>query len=211
MKHILYIKSSLSGDQSASSQLGEEFIQELVSHNPGSEVTTLDLAHNPLPHLASDEFSAWMVAESERSESQQLLVSRSDTLIEQLLDHDTLVLAVPMYNLGIPSTLKAWVDRVVRAGKTFRYSAAGVEGLVGNMKAYLVFARGGFYRDTALDTQTDYLKNILGLMGIVDTEAIYAEGLNMGNGTRTASFKQARDTIKSILTDRTPEVRYAAA
>ena len=105
-------------------------------------------------------------------------------LIDQLLSHDTLVLAVPMYNLGIPSTLKSWIDRVSRAGKTFRYTAEGPVGMVENMHAYLVFARGGIYRDTPLDTQTGYLKSVLGLMGIQSVETIFAEGLNMGEETR---------------------------
>lgn len=211
MKHILYIKSSLFANQSVSNQLADEFIHELKSQDPGSIVTTLDLARDPLPHLSAEEFNAWTAAESERTESQRHMVSRSDVLLEQLFAHDTLVLAVPMYNLGIPSALKAWLDRVARAGKTFRYSAEGPVGLINGMKAYLIFARGGLYRNTPLDTQTGYLKNILGLMGIRDVETLYAEGLNMGEGARAASFNHAREAIQSLLTDRKPEVRYAAA
>ncbi|MDJ0958162.1 MAG: FMN-dependent NADH-azoreductase [Arenicellales bacterium] len=211
MKKILYIKSSLSGEQSVSSQLSDKLIQRLSSRYPGSKVTTLDLARNPPPHLNADEFSAWSVAESERSMSQRRLASRSDALIEQLLAHDILVLAVPMYNLGVPSTLKAWIDRVARAGKTFRYTAEGPEGLINDMKAYLIFARGGVYRNTALDTQTGYLRNVLGLMGIIDIETIHAEGLNIGDDIRDASLTLAHDNIQTLVTDRKPEVHHAAA
>ena len=211
MKKILYIKSSLSVEQSVSSQLGDEFVRGLANQHPGSKVTTLDLARNPPPHLGTDEFNTWSVPESEHSVSQRLLASRSDTLIDQLLAHNILVLAVPMYNLGLPSTLKAWIDQVARAGKTFRYTAEGPEGLISNMKAYLIFARGGVYRNTTLDTQTEYLRNVLGLMGIIDIETIHAEGLNMSDDIREASLNFARDTIQTLLTDQKPEVHHAAA
>ena len=211
MKRILYITSSLFGDQSASKQLSDEFVHGLKMRYPGSVVTVLDLAREPLPHLDADEFTVWTVAEEDRTEAQARSASRSDRLITQLLAHDTLVLAVPMYNLGIPSTLKAWIDRVSRADKTFRYTAHGAQGLVGNMQAYLFFARGGRYRDTPLDTQTGYLESVLGLMGITDVESVYAEGLNMGEETRTGSLDDAQLTIQHLLDEIPAEVKYAVA
>ena len=211
MKHILYITSSLFGDQSASKQLSDNFVHGLKKRYPGSVVTVLDLAREPLPHLDADEFTAWTIAEEDRTEAQARSASRSDRLVDQLLAHDTLVLAVPMYNLGIPSTLKAWIDRVSRAGKTFRYTAHGAQGLVENIKVYLFFARGGRYRDTPLDTQTGYLKSVLGLMGITDVETVYAEGLNMGDETRTGSLGDAELTIRHLLTEMPAEVKHAAA
>ena len=103
-----------------------------------------------------------------------------------------------MYNLGIPSTLKAWIDRVARAGKTFQYTANGPEGLIKDMKAYLVFARGGQYRGTPVDTQTGYLQGILGLMGISDIETVYAEKLAMGETEREQSISNARRQIVKL-------------
>ena len=122
-----------------------------------------------------------------------------------------LVLAVPMYNMGIPSTLKAWIDRVARAGRTFRYTANGPEGLVKGMKTYVLFARGGQYYGTPLDTQTGYLKGILGLMGITDIETVYAENLARGGDTREESLSEARDLIGQLVGATALEAQYAIA
>ena len=132
-------------------------------------------------------------------------------MIDALFAHDTLVLAVPIYNLGIPSTLKAWIDRVARAGKTFRYTAEGPNGLVNGVGAYVFFARGGVYRKTSLDTQTGYLRAVLGLMGITDVETVYAEGLVMGDKARNARLAEARSAISMLAMDRTLEVSHEAA
>ena len=140
-----------------------------------------------------------MTPADQLNETQKGLVSHSDKLIDQLLSHDTLVLAVPMYNLGIPSTLKSWIDRVSRAGKTFRYTAEGPVGMVEGMRAHLVFARGGVYRDTPLDTQTSYLISVLGLMGVETVETIFAEGLNMGEETRNKSITDAMAAVSNRL------------
>lgn len=200
MKRILFIQSSLFGDDSASLRIARSLVEQMLDENPGSEVTRIDLAENALPHLDGEEFRSWTVPAGQRDAKQAALASRSDGLIEQLMAHDTLVLAVPMYNLGIPSTLKAWIDRVSRAGKTFRYTANGPVGLVTNMQAYLVFARGGMYCNTPLDTQTGYLKSVLGLMGIGVAETIYAEGLNMGSGQREKSLANALDKARALAT-----------
>ena len=211
MNRILYLRSSLFGHDSVSNQLADEFLEGLKARNPGARVTTLDLAKDPLPHLGSEEFGAWTVPDKQRSDAQRELAALSDQLIDALFAHDTLVLAVPMYNLGIPSTLKAWVDRVARAGKTFRYTAEGPKGLVTNVRAYLFFARGGVYRETSLDTQTGHLRAVLGLMGITDVETVYAEGLAMGDKARSASLAEARSAISMLAMDRTPDVSHEAA
>lgn len=210
MKRILFIRSSLFAGNSASNQLGDEFVQQLVERNPGSTVTTLDLANAPLPHLDADEFSSWQVDETERSDTQRTLAGVSDRLIDQLFAHDTLVFAIPMYNMGIPSTLKAWIDRVVRAGKTFRYTSEGPEGLVEDTDAYLLFTRGGNYKDTPLDTQTGYMKGVLALMGIHNTETVFAEGLARSD-QRESALEDARRLISQLAQAATPEVRYAIA
>lgn len=210
MKRILFIRSSLFAGNSASNQLGDEFVQQLVERNPGSTVTTLDLANAPLPHLDADEFSSWQVDETERSDTQRTLAGVSDRLIDQLFAHDTLVFAIPMYNMGIPSTLKAWIDRVARAGKTFRYTSEGPEGLVEDTDAYLLFTRGGNYKDTPLDTQTGYMKGVLALMGIHNTETVFAEGLARSD-QRENALEDARRLISQLAQAATPEVRYAIA
>ena len=211
MNRILYLRSSLSGHDSVSNQLADEFLEELKVRNPGARITTLDLAEDPLPHLGAEEFGSWTVPDEQRSDAQRELAALSDRLIDALFAHDTLVLAVPMYNLGIPSTLKAWIDRVTRPGKTFRYTAEGPEGLVNGVRAYVFFARGGVYGNTSLDNQTGHLLAVLGLMGITDVETVYAEGLNMGDEARSSGFAEARSAISMLAANGTLEVTYEAA
>ena len=199
MKRILFIHSSLFDEDSASTQIARSLVERVVEENPGSAVTRIDLANHALPHLGADEFNSWTIPADQRNQSQTALATLSDKLIDQLLSHDTLVLAVPMYNLGIPSTLKAWIDRVSRAGKTFRYTPEGPVGMVEDMQAYLVFARGGIYRDTPLDTQTGYLTAVLGLMGIEAIETIFAEGLNMGEENRKKSLAGAMARVENLI------------
>ena len=209
MKRILFVKSSLNGAESASSGLAQELVAELGARHPGSSVTTVDLDRLTLPHLGAAEFKSWLVPSGERNSEQVDLAACSDRLIAQLLAHDTLVLAIPMYNMGVPSTLKAWIDRVVRAGKTFRYTDSGPLGLVRDVDAYAVFARGGAYRGTPLDTQTGYVKAILGLIGIKDVKTVFAEGLAMGDESRDQSLGEAHDVIASLFNRTTSvEVSY---
>jgi FMN-dependent NADH-azoreductase len=211
MKRILFIKSGLFGDDSVSTQIAQSLVDRLIEKHPGSDVSRIDLDEDDLPHLDAEEFNSWTASADKLDEKQKALAARSDNLIDQLLSHDTLVLAVPMYNLGIPSTLKAWIDRVTRAGKTFRYTSEGPAGLVSGMQAYLVFARGGIYRDTPLDTQTGYLTSVLGLMGIEDVESIYAEGLNMGGDARDQSIAGAMARVEKLFAEYQKELNYAAA
>ena len=211
MNRILYVRSSLFGDDSVSNQLADEFLEGVQARKPGVRVTTLDLAKDPLPHLGSEEFGAWTAPDEQRSGAQRKLAALSDQLIDTLFAHDALVLAVPMYNLGIPSTLKAWIDRVARAGKTFRNTAEGPIGLIKGVRAYVFFARGGIYRNTSLDTQTGHLKAVLGLMGITDVETVFAEGLDMGDKARSAGLAEARSAIGVLPMERTLEVSLEAA
>jgi len=211
MKRILFIRSSLFGDDSASTDIAQSLVEQMLEENPGSEVTRLDLADGTLPHLDGEEFKSWAIPVEQRDAKQADLARRSDRLIDELLSHDTLVLAVPMYNLGIPSTLKAWFDRVTRAGKTFSYTSSGPVGLVEDMQAYLVFARGGIYRDTPLDTQTGYLKSVLGLMGITVAETVYAEGLNMGEDAREKSLAGALAQVRKLSDGNAVPGRLSAA
>lgn len=211
MKRILFVKSSLNGGSGTSSELGSELVSVLTETWPGSTVSNLDLSELSLPHLGVEEFQAWSVPEEERTAVQAELAARSDRLIEQLLAHDMLVLGVPMYNMTIPSTLKAWLDRIVRAGRTFRYTDDGPVGLTRGIDAYAVFARGGMYRGTPLDTQTGYLEAILGLIGIETVKTIFAEGLAMGEDSRQEAIHEARAAIASLAGHSSQEARYAKA
>lgn len=211
MKRILFVRSSLHGHTGASNELGSELVTVLTAAHPGSSVTTLDLSELAPPHLDAEEFASWGVPAAERTAEQEKLAARSDRLIDQLLAHDTLVLGVPMYNMTIPSTLKAWIDRVVRAGRTFRYTSDGPVGLASGIEAYAVFARGGMYRGTPMDTQTGYIEAILGLIGITGVKTVFAEGLAMGEAQRHESFTEAKDAIASFAGQMKHEVQYANA
>ncbi|NDV93208.1 FMN-dependent NADH-azoreductase [Alteromonas sp. 345S023] len=195
MHNILFIKSSLSGEQGQSTILSQSLVEQFKS-NASVNVVERDLAKEPLPHLTQAELGAWSTEPEQRTDEQNALASTSDILIEELKNSDTIVIAMPMYNFGVPSTFKAWVDRIARAGVTFRYTENGPVGLLENKKLFVVATRGGLYEGTAKDSQTQYLNDVFALIGIKDINFVYAEGLNMaGSDIRLASAKQALETV----------------
>ncbi|WP_104204449.1 FMN-dependent NADH-azoreductase [Billgrantia saliphila] len=195
---ILLITSSILGEHGQSNALAGHLLDRVAGRDDLT-VTHRDLAVESLPHLGFEELSSWQVAAEGCSAEQQVLAQRSDSLIDELRAHEVLVLAVPMYNFGIPSQLKAWFDRVMRAGTTFRYTEQGPEGLVTGKRAVILAARGGEYAGTELDTQTPHLKAMLGMIGITDVSVIHAEGLAMGDGRREAALKEARQAIDGLV------------
>jgi FMN-dependent NADH-azoreductase len=198
LKTILQINSSLSGEQGASSKLASRFVASLLEREPGSRRILRDLATDPLPHLSAERFQAFTTPAAERSESQRREVAESDALIAELREADVIVFGLPMYNFGIPSTLKAYFDHVARAGETFRYTPQGPVGLLGGRKAYILATRGGRYAGTPMDSQTAYVKQFLGFIGIDDVEFVYAEGLALGDEQREAALAGAGDEITRL-------------
>ncbi|WFM71757.1 NAD(P)H-dependent oxidoreductase [Halomonas sp. CKK8] len=192
----LVLTASILGEKGQSIALAEHF-RTRAAERGGLAVTHRDLVAEALPHLEASELGAWQVPAEERSAEQRALAERSDALIHELLDHDVLVLAVPLYNLGIPSQLKAWFDRVLRAGETFRYTENGPKGLVEGKRAVILAARGGQYAGTELDSQTPHLKGMLGLIGITEVDVVFAEGLNMGK--RDSAIEEARQAIDALV------------
>ncbi|EPC01973.1 FMN-dependent NADH-azoreductase [Litchfieldella anticariensis FP35 = DSM 16096] len=197
-KKVLVVTSSILGNQGQSRALAEHF-KASAAKRGDVQVTERDLVAEELPHLGLAELSSWQVATEERTPEQRELAARSDALIEELLAHDVLVLAVPLYNLGIPSQLKAWFDRILRAGKTFRYTANGPQGLVEGKRAVILAARGGQYAGTEMDSQTPHIKTMLGLIGIGDVEAVFAEGLAMGDEHREQALSEAGQAIDAVI------------
>lgn len=197
--NLLHISSSLFGADGKSSQLSRHFIEQFQAQNPGGKVTERDLAANPVPHLDLTRLQANLTAPEQRTAEQQALATLADELIGELQTHDVLLLSVPMYNFGIPSTLKAWIDHVARAGVTFRYTATGPEGLLKNKKAYVMAARGGAYQGTAADTQTPYLKTFLSFIGIDDVTFVYAEKLNMNADQQPQILADAKAEIDKLI------------
>ncbi|UYV18189.1 NAD(P)H-dependent oxidoreductase [Halomonas qaidamensis] len=196
-QRTLLVTSSILGENGQSNALANHFKAKMEARDIA--LTHRDVVANTLPHLAIEELGAWQTPAEERSAEQQVLAAHSDELLAELRAHDVLVLAVPLYNLGIPSQLKAWFDRVLRAGETFRYTENGPQGLIEGKRAIILAARGGQYAGTDLDSQTPHLKAMLGLMGISDVEIVFAEGLNMGDNHRDAALKEAFQAIDQLV------------
>lgn len=198
MQKLLQLKTSLFADQGQSSQLSDAFVAAWQAARPGAEVTVRDFAVDAVPHLDGAGFQAFLTKPEERSAGQHAKVAYSDALIAELQAADVLVIGLPMYNLGVPSMLKAWIDHVARAGVTFRYTPSGPQGLLSGKKAYVFATRGGRYAGTAFDTQTDFVRNFLGFIGIAEVEFVYAEGLNMGDESKTAGLAAAHAELARI-------------
>lgn len=198
MKNILVITASIFGQNGQSSQLVDKTVANLKARYPDADVRIRDLAADPVPHLDENRFGALLSAEGERSAAQQAVLDYSNTLISELVDADVVVLGVPMYNFGIPSTLKAYFDHIARAGVTFRYTENGPVGLLDDRPVYVLAARGGIYADTPNDSQTPYIRSFLGFLGLKDVQFVYAEGLNLGEGKKHRALDQAATRIDSI-------------
>jgi len=151
MKNLLQINASLFAAGGQSSKLGNAMVEAWRKAHPHGEVSVLDLAQNPMPHLTAERLQAFLTPAEQRTRTQRDIVAFSDSLIEQLRAADVIVLGLPMYNFGIPSTLKAYFDHVARAGITFRYTPNGPQGLLLDKKVYVFAARGGNYAGTPLD------------------------------------------------------------
>jgi FMN-dependent NADH-azoreductase len=199
MTNILHITSSIFNDGGQSTQMSQTFIKTLQHKNPDIQVVDRNLAEEPIPHITADIFGAFTTPLESRTQEQQEHVDYSDTLVAELKASDVIVLAVPMYNFSIPSTLKAWIDQIARAGQTFKYTENGSVGLLGGKKVYIFAARGGLYAGTELDSQTVFLKTFLGFLGLTDIEFVYAEGLAMGDESRTAGIDKAHQQIDSLI------------
>ena len=198
MQKLLQLKTSLFADQGQSSQLSDAFVAAWQAGRPGAEVTVRDFAVDAVPHLDGAGFQAFLTKPEERSAGQHAKVAYSDALIAELQAADVLVIGLPMYNLGVPSMLKAWIDHVARAGVTFRYTATGPVGLLEGKKVTVLAARGGKYVGTPKDSQTTYVRDFLGFIGITDVEFVYAEGLNMGEESKTTALAAAHAQVAEL-------------
>lgn len=198
MTTLLQINSSIFSSAGYSSQLANEFVAQWLINKPNTQIIVRDLANNPLPHLDAARVSAFFTPAAERTPEQQHYAAESDLLINELKQADILVIGLPMYNFGIPSTLKAWLDQIARAGITFRYTEKGSEGLLTGKKAYIFATRGGMYAGTALDTQTTYMRDFLKFLGISDVEFVYAEGLNINPDSKDKALTEARLQLNQL-------------
>ena len=180
--NILHVTSSSRGSASYSNRVATDVLAELRSRDPGATVTVRDLARDPLPHIGDEFVAATRSPNGPQTDEQRSLLARSNALVDELLAADVIVIAAPMINFTIPSNLKAWIDYVARAGRTFRYSEKGPEGLVKGKQVIIVAARGGIYQEAgaALDFQLPYLKSVLAFLGMTDVQVLEVEGTAYG-------------------------------
>ncbi|MEZ1315838.1 FMN-dependent NADH-azoreductase [Pseudomonas fluorescens] len=198
MSRVLIIESSARQQDSVSRQLTQTFINQWKAAHPQDEITVRDLAVSPVPHLDINLLGGWMKAAEQRSEIEQASLERSNQLTDEVLAADVLVLAAPMYNFAIPSTLKAWLDHVLRAGVTFKYTETGPLGLLSGKRAYVLTARGGIYAGGPADHQEPYLRQVMGFIGIHDVTFIHAEGMNLGGDFQEKGLNQANAKLAQV-------------
>ena len=203
MSKLLLVTSSLFANQSKSGEIAREFVEAWRRAHPGTTVVERALTAATMPHLSLDALGALMTPPEQRSVDQAQSVAFGDGLIEELEAADTIVLAVPMYNFSVPSTLKAWIDHVARAGRTFRYTATGPEGLLKGKKVYVVTGRGGVYTGDSpakvFDFQEPYLRGILGFLGLDDVTFIHVEGLKVSPEAAEQGVAKARERIAALV------------
>ncbi|AIL63030.1 MULTISPECIES: FMN-dependent NADH-azoreductase [Pseudomonas] len=198
MSRVLVIESSARQQGSISRQLTSDFVSQWQAAHPGDQVTLRDLAVNPVPHLDANLLGGWMKPEEQRNSDELQALARSNELTDEVLAADVLVLAAPMYNFTIPSTLKAWLDHVLRAGITFKYTETGPQGLLTGKKAYILTARGGIHAGASSDHQEPYLRQVMAFIGIHDVTFIHAEGLNMGGDFHEKGLNQAKAQLAAV-------------
>ncbi len=170
---ILRIDSSANLDSSVTRDL----VDQVLTYYGDAKVITRDLVREPLPFVTQDWSDARLVPAADRTDSQRAELALSDTLIAELRQVDTLVMGVPMYNFGIPASLKAWIDLIARPGETFRYTESGPKGLLEGKKAILVLASGGVPTGSDVDFVSGYLRHVLGFVGITEVSIVSADAM----------------------------------
>lgn len=196
---ILQIHSSARVEGSFSAKLAHQLVARLQAQQDNTQLVFRDLAKQPHPMLDEAALQALFTPAAQRSAEQAARVALDDALIAELQASDVIVIAAPMYNFGITSLLKNWIDAVARAGVTFRYTANGPEGLVTGKKVYVVLTRGGVYENTPLDTQQAYLKSFFAFLGMTDVEFLFAEGLAMGEAAAQQALAKVEQQIQEVV------------
>ena len=213
---LLHIDSSITGEASVSRLLTARTVAAWVAAHPETQVQYLDLAAHAPAHLSAQALGFRQVPGGPApTAAQQAENAVSEALVSQFLTADVVVIGAPLYNFSIPSQLKAWIDRVAQAGRTFRYTAQGPEGLAGGKTVIVASSRGGRYADSeqgrALEHQESYLQTVMGFFGITDVRIVRAEGVAMGADARDAALGQADAMIAAAVAQRPAQVGAALA
>ncbi|WP_404710263.1 FMN-dependent NADH-azoreductase [Sphingomonas sp. MMS24-J13] len=190
---ILHINSSILGPHSISRDLSAAAVARLSAVHPDATVTYRDLAADPLAHLSGEGIAALMAGQAHAQDADAL---------DEFLAADTVVIGVALYNFTVPTQLKAWVDRLFVPGKTFRYTAAGPEGLAGSKKVILAIARGGIYAPGTPGRDAEHaetwLRTVFATFGVTDLEVVVAEGVKLGDEQRDAAVARAKSMIAEL-------------
>jgi FMN-dependent NADH-azoreductase len=189
LKSILHINASARTAGSVTRDLGQTFVTRLLAKSPDAKVIIRDVSQG-VPFLNEEWIGATFTDPAARSAEQKMVLALSDTLVEELKEADTIVIGTPVYNFSIPATLKAWVDMVARARETFQYTVNGPVGLLQGKKAYVIIASGGTKIGSEIDFAGNYLKHILGFIGISDVTMIAADQLMIDPENRDAALAQ---------------------
>jgi FMN-dependent NADH-azoreductase len=197
--NILQINSSARAEGSQSTELASAIVARVQATQPAANLVVRDLARTPHPALDESALQALFTPEGERSTEQAARVALDDALIAEIQAADAVVLGVPMYNFGVSTQLKNWIDAIARARVTFQYTDKGPEGLLKNKKVYVALTRGGLYRGTAADTQVPYLQTIFAFLGMTDVQFVYAEGLALGPDAQRKALADAQAQIDDAV------------
>jgi len=198
--NLLHVDSSILAAGSVSRELSAAIVAAEKARHPGISVTYRDLAAAPAAHLSGAHLA---VFQGNATEDKALIadIAAGGAMLEEFLAADIVVIGAPMYNFSVPSQLKAWIDRLAVAGKTFRYTANGPEGLAGGKTVIIASSRGSIYGDNpamlALDHQESYLRTVFGFLGITDVRFVRAEGVGLGPDQRAKALESAHaDALK---------------
>jgi FMN-dependent NADH-azoreductase len=192
--NLLHIDASVLGDHSVSRQVSAAVVARLRAADPGLDVTYRDLAAQPIGHLSGLHLAGAQGAPVPIEVQQDIAAAQA--ALDEFLAADVVVIGAPMYNFTLPTQLKAWIDRILIAGKTFRYSATGPEGLAGGKRVIVAVSRGGFYGEAnaAAEHVESYLKTVFGFIGVTDLTFIAADGIQVGPEHRERALKGALET-----------------
>ncbi|MBD5771087.1 FMN-dependent NADH-azoreductase [Marinomonas colpomeniae] len=195
MATLLRIDSSASGENSKSRQLANEFVEKWIAKNPNGQVVSRDVDANPLPHFTNETLGALFTPEENRSKAQKEIFAIGDELIDEIEAADVITVSAPMYNFGIPSTLKSYFDYIARAGRTFKYTETGPVGLL-KKDAYVFASSGSFLAETPMDHQVPHIQTFLSFVGIFVKGTFIAGGQAMGEAGDT-SFNEAKAKVSA--------------
>lgn len=199
MQKVLVLKSSILADYSHTNKMADYFIGQWRKNHADDAITVRDLSAEPVPVLDNEIVSGMHAPAGGTLTQRQLSANALQTeLIDELFAHDVIVFTAPMYNFTVPTQMKTYLDFIASAGKTFRYTENGAEGLVKGKRAIVLTARGGFHRDLTSDLIVPFMKQFLGFIGISDIEFIYAEGVSMGEEFAEKAQLNARQCVEAL-------------